>query len=90
MKLNFYSDLNQYYEWAVTNRFSSVVNLFQVLKELGNIFLADGSQELRHLVHDTSRFHGVLRIEEIYELLESRTDYKKIQKHVEATECSIQ
>jgi recyclin-1 len=39
--------------------------------------------------HDLPRFQGVLRVEEIYELMASRTDYKKIQKYVESKECLI-
>lgn len=64
--------------------------MFKALKELGNLFLADGSEELRSLVHDSPRFNGALRIEEIYELLQSRTDYKEIRSQVEAKECCIQ
>jgi recyclin-1 len=60
------------------------------LKELGNLFLADSSEELRSLVHDLPRFNGVLRIEEIYELLQSRSDYKDIKNQVEAKDCCIQ
>jgi hypothetical protein len=36
------------------------------------------------------RYQGMLRPEEIYELLAARTDYKKIQKYVETKECIIQ
>ena len=64
--------------------------MFQALKELGNLFLADGSEELCSLVHDLPRFNGSLRIEEIYELLQSRTDYKEIRTQVEGKECIIQ
>ncbi|KAJ3328435.1 F-box protein: endocytic membrane traffic, recycling ReCYcling 1 [Blyttiomyces sp. JEL0837] len=83
-------DLNRYYEWASNLRVTSVAKLFLVLKELGNLFLADGGAELKNLVHDGERYHGALRPEDIYELLASRTDYKKIQKFVESKECLIQ
>ncbi|KAL5033372.1 F-box protein: endocytic membrane traffic, recycling ReCYcling 1, variant 2 [Batrachochytrium dendrobatidis] len=83
-------DMNRYYEWATSIRVPSVTKQFAVLKELGNLFLADGSDELRKMVHDAPRYQGALRIEEIYELLQSRTDYKKIQKQVESKECIIQ
>lgn len=82
-------DLNRYYEWASNLRVGSVARLFLVLKELGNLFLADGGQQLKDLVHDAERYQGALRPEEIYELLASRTDYKKIQKHVESKECIV-
>ncbi|KAH6570887.1 hypothetical protein BASA60_007494 [Batrachochytrium salamandrivorans] len=83
-------DMNKYYEWAISVRVPSVTKLFVVLKELGNLFLADGSEELRKLVHDAPRYQGALRVEEIYELLQSRTDYRKIQKQVESKDCIIQ
>ena len=83
-------DMNRYYDWAYSMHISSLSKLFQVLKELGNLFLADGSEELSKLVHDAPRFQNALRVEEIYELMQSRTDYKKIQKQVEAKECIIQ
>ncbi|KAJ3080943.1 F-box protein: endocytic membrane traffic, recycling ReCYcling 1 [Rhizoclosmatium hyalinum] len=82
-------DMNKYHEWATTLRVASVPRLFLVLKELGALFMADGGDELRNLVHDTERYQGALPVEEIYELLASRTDYKKIQKFVEAKECIV-
>ncbi|KAI8905911.1 exocyst complex component Sec10-domain-containing protein [Gorgonomyces haynaldii] len=83
-------DLNRYHDWAQSLYVSQTTKLFVILKELGNLFLADGSDELKKLVHDAPRFQAALRVEEIYELLQSRTDYKKIQKQVEAKECCIQ
>ncbi|KAI9337924.1 exocyst complex component Sec10-domain-containing protein [Obelidium mucronatum] len=82
-------DMNKYHEWATTLRVASVPRLFLVLKELGSLYMADGGDELRNLVHDSERYQGALRPEEIYELLASRTDYKKIQKYVEAKECIV-
>ncbi|KAJ3026183.1 UNVERIFIED_CONTAM: F-box protein: endocytic membrane traffic, recycling ReCYcling 1 [Siphonaria sp. JEL0065] len=82
-------DMNKYYEWSTTLRVASVPRLFLVLKELGSLYMADGGDELRNLVHDSERYQGALRPEEIYELLASRTDYKKIQKYVEAKECIV-
>ncbi|KAJ3413198.1 F-box protein: endocytic membrane traffic, recycling ReCYcling 1 [Chytridiales sp. JEL 0842] len=88
--IRFFHDLNSYYEWALSLRVSAVARLFLVLKEVGNLFLADGSVELKNMVHDAERYQGVLRLEEIYELMQARTDYKKIQKYVESKECIIQ
>ncbi|KAJ3191425.1 F-box protein: endocytic membrane traffic, recycling ReCYcling 1 [Irineochytrium annulatum] len=82
-------DLNSYHEWACTLHVYSVSKLFLVLKELGNLYLAEGGTELRNLVHDAERYQGALRPEEIYELLAARTDYKKIQKYVETKECLV-
>lgn len=82
-------DFNIYCDWATSLRVSSITRTYNILKELGSLFLADGGEELRKVVHDLPRFQGVLRVEEIYELMASRTDYKKIQKFVETKECII-
>ncbi|KAJ3117973.1 F-box protein: endocytic membrane traffic, recycling ReCYcling 1 [Phlyctochytrium bullatum] len=82
-------DLNRYNEWACSLRVPSVSRLFVVLKELGNLYLAEGGNELRNMVHDAELYQGLLRPEEIYELLAARTDYKKIQKFVESKDCLI-
>lgn len=82
--------MNHYHEWASSLHITATTKMFLILKELGNLFLADGSDELRQLVHDAPRFQAALRVEEIYDLLKSRTDYKKIQKHIEAKDCVIQ
>ncbi|KAJ3179280.1 hypothetical protein HK101_010051 [Irineochytrium annulatum] len=79
-------DLNRFHEWGSTLRVQAVSKLFLVLKELGNLYLAEGGTELRNMVHDAERYQGALRPEEIYELLAARTDYKNIQKFVETKE----
>lgn len=87
----FSSDLNSYYTWATTLNNTQVAKMFGVLKELGNIFIVDGSniQELKDLVHDQERFQGQLRLDEIYELVSSRVDYKKVKGALESKECVI-
>ncbi|KAJ3108484.1 F-box protein: endocytic membrane traffic, recycling ReCYcling 1 [Phlyctochytrium planicorne] len=82
-------DFNRYHEWATTLRVPSVSRLFLVLKELGNLYMAEGGTELRNMVHDADLYQGALRPEEIYELLAARTDYKKIQKFVESKDCLV-
>lgn len=69
---------------------TSVTKLFTIMKELGGLFIADGGEELRDMVHDSQKFQGQFRLEEILELLSSRADYKKIQKYIEAKDCVIQ
>ncbi|KAI8851827.1 exocyst complex component Sec10-domain-containing protein [Chytridium lagenaria] len=82
-------DFNRYHEWASSLRVPSVSRLFLVLKELGNLYMAEGGTELRNMVHDAELYQGALRPEEIYELLAARTDYKKIQKFVETKDCLV-
>jgi hypothetical protein len=79
-----------YYEWVNSLHLPNAVKLFLSLKEISNIFIADGTKELSSLVQDLTRHHQVLNVEELLELIRSRSDYKKIQNHVETKECCIQ
>ncbi|KAJ3324704.1 F-box protein: endocytic membrane traffic, recycling ReCYcling 1 [Gonapodya sp. JEL0774] len=82
-------DINAYYDWSLTLRQPETTKLFAVLKEIGNLFMVDGGPDLRELVHDHERFQGRLRPEEILELLRSRTDFKKIEKNLDAADCVV-
>ena len=82
-------DMNRYYDWSLMLKQSKVTKMFACLKEVSNLFLADGTKELQEIVNDHKRFNGFLRVEELYELLQSRSDYKEQRKELEAKECSI-
>lgn len=69
---------------------NNVSKIFTVLKEIGHLFIVDGNHELKELVNDQHRYQGVLRQDEVMELLASRSDFKKIQKFIESKECIIQ
>jgi recyclin-1 len=84
------ADLNEYYKWATSLRNPEVNKMFSLLKELGNIYIVEKPGDLRDMIHDPSRYHGLIRIEEIYELLQGRTDWRRIQKTVETNECVVQ
>ena len=83
-------DMNRYYDWALLLKQTKVTKMFACLKEVANLFLADGTKELQEIVNDPKRFNGALRVEELYELLQSRSDYKEQRKELEAKECCIQ
>ena len=83
-------DMNKYYDWAISLKQSRITKMFACLKEVGGLFLADGTRELQEIVNDPKRFNGCLRVEELYELLQSRADYKEKKKELEAKECCIQ
>ncbi|KAJ1653282.1 F-box protein: endocytic membrane traffic, recycling ReCYcling 1 [Dispira simplex] len=77
------SDLNAYHHWSSQYlKNPDVVRYFDVLKELGNLYIVT-PQHLRELLHDTPRFEPVLRIEEIYDFVMLRTDYTHIKGMVE-------
>lgn len=81
-------DLTEYYNWAISLRNPEVTKLFSVLKELGNLYIVEGAADLKEMVHDTARYQGLMRVEDIYELLQGRADWKKIQKEVEVSDVS--
>ncbi|KAJ1930583.1 F-box protein: endocytic membrane traffic, recycling ReCYcling 1 [Tieghemiomyces parasiticus] len=77
------ADLNAYHGWATrTLRNPDAIRYFDVLKEVGNLYLVT-PQHLRSLLLDGSRFEPVLRVEEAYEFVILRTDYARIKGMVE-------
>ncbi|KAF9578661.1 F-box protein: endocytic membrane traffic, recycling ReCYcling 1 [Lunasporangiospora selenospora] len=76
-------DLNYYYNFVVSLKQPSLLPNFLALKELGNIFIIQSPQDLKQLIHDMERFGGILRIEDIFEFAEMRSDWKSIQRIVE-------
>ncbi|KAJ1967338.1 F-box protein: endocytic membrane traffic, recycling ReCYcling 1 [Dispira parvispora] len=77
------SDLNAYHHWSSQYlKTPDVVRYFDVLKELGNLYIVT-PQHLRELLHDTPRFEPVFRVEEIYEFVMLRADYTHIKGMVE-------
>lgn len=63
--------------------------LFSVLQEVGNLYLADPTQDLKSLFTDLSVYHGVLGLDDILELLAARTDYSTLKEHVESKESCL-
>ncbi|KAI9594111.1 exocyst complex component Sec10-domain-containing protein [Syncephalis fuscata] len=77
------NDLNHYHEWAESLNAAEALRYFHALKELGHIYIVS-PQDLRELMHDRRRYQGALREEEIYEFVQLRKDYRRIQKVVES------
>ncbi|KAI9337923.1 exocyst complex component Sec10-domain-containing protein [Obelidium mucronatum] len=82
-------DINRYNDWVVQLRLMPLQRLFAILKEVGPLFLADGGDELRNLVYDKERYQGYLTVEEVNEMVASRTDYKSIKKVVEGKDGCV-
>ncbi|ORX66680.1 Sec10-domain-containing protein [Basidiobolus meristosporus CBS 931.73] len=84
------SDLNLYHEWACSSLRGQpeAISYFTALKELGNIYIVS-PDHLRELLHDARRYQGVLRIEDVYEFVALRSDYRKIAKKVEIEDCIV-
>jgi hypothetical protein len=83
--------MNTFYRWGSAFKMTSVSTMFSVLKEISELYLADPTKELKSFVDQN--FQGVLRSEDVLELLASRTDYDLFKEHVESTggeSCVIQ
>lgn len=93
------SDLNHYYDFVtLTLRQKNITPFFVALKEVGQLYLIDtkDSKELGKLVMDLTNFNGIFKQEEIYEFVQSRSDWTKIKRDVERamyglglTDCSV-
>ncbi|KAI9001608.1 exocyst complex component Sec10-domain-containing protein [Gaertneriomyces semiglobifer] len=88
--LQLITDINTYYAWACSLRVGGVKKQFEVLKEVGNLFLVEQADELRKMIHDGQRWEGYLRVEEVVELVQCRTDWMKVKKGLEGGDCCIQ
>lgn len=82
-------DLNRYYTWAASIKNDQLTSLFTVVKELGNAYIVSTPQDVKNLLSDAQRFQGQLRVEELEELLQSRSDYSQIRSQLEGYNCLI-
>ncbi|KAF9105282.1 F-box protein: endocytic membrane traffic, recycling ReCYcling 1 [Mortierella sp. AM989] len=84
-------DLNHYYNFVAGLKQPTLTPNFLALKELGNLFIIQSPSDLKQLIHDMERFGGILRVEDVFEFAEMRSDWKSIQRIVERDrlECSI-
>ncbi|KAM3161513.1 Recyclin-1 [Lachancea thermotolerans] len=79
-------DLNYYYDFiANVLKQKQIVPLFAGLKTVGQLYLVSGkdSKELGKMICDLGRFQGIFSQEEIYELVQRRTDWVRVRKDVE-------
>ncbi|CDO92804.1 unnamed protein product [Kluyveromyces dobzhanskii CBS 2104] len=80
------ADLNYYHNFISTKlKQKNIVPFFAGLKSVGQLYLISGkdSKELGKLICDVGKFQGVFTQEEIYELVQRRTDWLKVRKDVE-------
>ncbi|KAG0368375.1 F-box protein: endocytic membrane traffic, recycling ReCYcling 1 [Gamsiella multidivaricata] len=76
-------DLNHYYNFIAGLKQPVLTPNFLALKELGNLFIIQSPSDLKQLIHDMERFGGILRVEDVFEFAEMRSDWKSIQRIVE-------
>lgn len=81
--LQLISDLNYYHSFVQTLRQPQIISYFTSLKMVGEIFIVEDPKDLGTLVRDTSRYEGTLSPDDLYELVQRRADWRKIEKQVE-------
>ncbi|BGP48295.1 F-box protein: endocytic membrane traffic, recycling ReCYcling 1 [Rhodotorula kratochvilovae] len=81
--LQLIADLNAYHAFVTSLRQPAVTSYFTSLKMVGEIYLVDDPKGLGALVRDTSRYEGVLSPEDLYELVQRRSDWKRIERDVD-------
>ncbi|KAF9951735.1 F-box protein: endocytic membrane traffic, recycling ReCYcling 1 [Mortierella alpina] len=84
-------DLNHYYNFIAGLKQPTLTPNFLALKELGNLFIIQSPSDLKQLIHDMERFGGILRVEDVFEFAEMRSDWKSIQRIVERDrlDCAV-
>ncbi|KAG1855634.1 exocyst complex component Sec10-like protein [Suillus subalutaceus] len=92
------ADLNAYYSFIASLKagpsplISIVPNItadFSHLKMLGHVFVVEDAKDLAQIVRDVTRYGGAYRPEDIYEFIQRRADWKKIEKTVDKTMYSL-
>lgn len=80
------ADLNYYYDFVANSlRQKNIIPFFAGLKSVGQLYLVSGkdSKELGKMICDVGKFQGVFTQEEIFELVQRRTDWVRVRKDVE-------
>ncbi|KAI9882841.1 MAG: peroxisome biogenesis factor 10 [Watsoniomyces obsoletus] len=80
------SDMTLYASYITTLRNPELLQYFQALRELSQIYLVDtvhAKKDLASVIAHTERFYGVWRPEEVYEFAARRADWLLVKKAVE-------
>lgn len=77
--------MNHYFKYVQTLRNTELLLYFTAFRELAQIYLIDPSdaKELATIIADGDRFHGIWRVEEVYEFAERRVDWYQVKRDVE-------
>ncbi|KZT59290.1 hypothetical protein CALCODRAFT_549882 [Calocera cornea HHB12733] len=79
------ADLNAYYNFIASLRVQQITQDFSNLKMLGHVFIVSDAKDLAQIVRDVTRYGGSFRPEDVYEFIQRRADWKKIEKTVDKT-----
>ncbi|KAH8112433.1 exocyst complex component Sec10-like protein [Phellopilus nigrolimitatus] len=79
------ADLNAYHTFISSLKVPSITSDFSNLKMLGHVYVVEDAKDLAQIVRDVTRYGGAYRPEDIYEFIQRRADWKKIEKTVDKT-----
>ncbi|KAG1452843.1 hypothetical protein G6F56_007717 [Rhizopus delemar] len=85
------SDMNAYYDFISSLRQKDITTCFLALKSLANIYIIESASDIKLLIHDLERYHGLMRVEDLFEFAACRSDWPLIKRVVQKdmTDCSI-
>ncbi|CUA68353.1 Recyclin-1 [Saccharomyces cerevisiae S288c] [Rhizoctonia solani] len=79
------ADLNAYHTFITSLKVPSIQQDFANLKMLGHVYVVEDAVDLAQIVRDVTRYGGSFRPEDVYEFIQRRSDWKKIEKTVDKT-----
>ncbi|KAI9487451.1 MAG: exocyst complex component Sec10-like protein [Benjaminiella poitrasii] len=85
------SDMNAYYDFILTLRQKTITPYFLALKSLANLYIIESATDIKSLIHDLERYHGLMRVEDLFEFAACRSDWPLIKRVVQKdmTDCCI-
>ncbi|KAI8336839.1 exocyst complex component Sec10-domain-containing protein [Chlamydoabsidia padenii] len=89
--IRYICDINAYYDFVSSLRQKTVTPYFLALKSLSNLYIIDSAPDIKNVIHDLERYHGLLRLEDLLEFASCRSDWPIIRKVVQRdiTDCII-
>ncbi|KAL4071843.1 exocyst complex component Sec10-domain-containing protein [Scleroderma citrinum] len=79
------ADFNAYHAFIASLKVPNITADFDHLKMLGHVFIVEDAKDLAQIVRDVTRYGGAYRPEDVYEFIQRRSDWKKIEKTVDKT-----
>ncbi|KAF9456894.1 exocyst complex component Sec10-domain-containing protein [Collybia nuda] len=79
------ADLNAYHAFISSLKVPKITSDFSHLKMLGHVFVIEDAKDLAQIARDVTHYGGAYRPEDIYEFIQRRSDWKKIEKIVDKT-----
>ncbi|SAM09254.1 hypothetical protein [Absidia glauca] len=89
--IRYICDMNAYYDFVSSLRQKTVTPYFLALKSLANLYIIDSAPDIKNVIHDLERYHGLMRVEDLFEFASCRSDWAVIRKEVQKdmTDCIV-